>query len=84
MTFSYLISAPMINEVAAILLFGLFGWKIALIYVVSGLVIAIVVGIILGILAIALTKKHERTGVFGKALVGICINGLLFLPIFTV
>ncbi len=47
-TFSYLISAPMINEVAAILLFGLFGWKIALIYVVSGLIIAIVVGIILG------------------------------------
>jgi len=47
-TFSYLIAAPMINEVAAILLFGLFGWKIALIYVVSGLIIAIVVGIILG------------------------------------
>jgi len=47
-TFSYLIAAPMINEVAAILLFGLFGWKIALIYVASGLVIAIVVGIILG------------------------------------
>ena len=47
-TFSYLIAAPMINEVAAILLFGLFGWKIALIYIVSGLIIAIVVGIILG------------------------------------
>jgi uncharacterized membrane protein YraQ (UPF0718 family) len=47
-TFSYLIAAPMINEVAAILLFGLFGWKIALIYVASGLVIAIIVGIILG------------------------------------
>ncbi|MGV8087274.1 MAG: permease [Candidatus Woesearchaeota archaeon] len=47
-TFSYLIAAPMINEVAAVLLFGLFGWKIALIYVASGLVIAIVVGIILG------------------------------------
>jgi len=47
-TFSYLIAAPMINEVAAILLFGLFGWKIALIYVASGLIIAIVVGIILG------------------------------------
>jgi len=47
-TFSYLIAAPMINEVAAILLFGLFGWKIAVIYVVSGLLIAIVVGIILG------------------------------------
>lgn len=47
-TFSYLISAPMINEVAVILLLGLFGWKIALIYVLAGLVIAIFVGFILG------------------------------------
>jgi uncharacterized membrane protein YraQ (UPF0718 family) len=47
-TFSYLIAAPMINEVAAVLLLGLFGWKIALIYVVSGLVIAICAGFILG------------------------------------
>jgi uncharacterized membrane protein YraQ (UPF0718 family) len=47
-TFSYLISAPMVNEVAAVLLFGLFGWKVALIYIVSGVTIAIVVGYILG------------------------------------
>ncbi len=47
-TFSYLIAAPMINEVAAVLLLGLFGWKIALIYVVSGLIISIVAGFILG------------------------------------
>lgn len=47
-TFSYLIAAPMVNEVAVGLLYGLFGWKIALIYVVSGEVIAIVSGIILG------------------------------------
>jgi len=47
-TFSYLISAPMVNEVAAVLLFGLFGWKVALIYIVSGITIAIVVGYILG------------------------------------
>lgn len=47
-TFSYLIAAPMINEVAAILLLGLFGWKIALIYIISGLLIAIIVGFILG------------------------------------
>ena len=47
-TFSYLIAAPMINEVAAILLFGLFGWEIALIYIVSGFVIAVVAGYILG------------------------------------
>ncbi len=47
-TFSYLIAAPMVNEVALGLLYGLFGWKIALIYVVSGEIIAIVSGIILG------------------------------------
>lgn len=47
-TFSFLIAAPMINEVAVILLFGLFGWKVALIYVVTGLVIAITAGWVIG------------------------------------
>lgn len=47
-TFSFLIAAPMINEVAIVLLFGLFGWKTALIYVVTGLIIAIISGWIIG------------------------------------
>jgi len=47
-TFSYLISAPMVNEIAVVLLFGMFGWKIALLYVVSGVLLAIVAGVILG------------------------------------
>jgi len=47
-TFSYLIAAPLINEVAAALLWGLFGWKIALIYVASGWIISVVAGFILG------------------------------------
>ncbi len=47
-TFSYLISAPMVNEVAAVLLLGLFGWKVALIYIISGVLIAIIIGYILG------------------------------------
>ena len=47
-TFSFLIAAPMINEVAVVLLFGLFGWKTALIYVVTGLVIAITSGWVIG------------------------------------
>jgi len=47
-TFSFLIAAPMINEVAIVLLFGLFGWKTALIYVVTGLIIAIVAGWVIG------------------------------------
>jgi len=47
-TFSFLIAAPMINEVAVILLFGLFGWKTALIYVGTGLTIAIIAGWVIG------------------------------------
>jgi len=47
-TFSFLIAAPVINEVAIVLLFGLFGWKIAALYVASGLVIAIIAGVIIG------------------------------------
>lgn len=47
-TFSYLISAPMINEVALILLWGLFGIKVALLYIVSGLFVAIFGGLIIG------------------------------------
>lgn len=47
-TFSFLVASPMINEVALILLLGLFGWKIALIYIFSGLVIAIFSGVIIG------------------------------------
>lgn len=47
-TFSFLIAAPMINEVAVILLLGMFGWKTALIYVMTGLVIAIAAGWIIG------------------------------------
>ncbi|MFC2116660.1 permease [Bacteroidota bacterium] len=46
-TFSFLIAAPMINEVALVLLLGLFGWKVALIYMLTGLCIAIVSGFIL-------------------------------------
>jgi len=47
-TFSFLIAAPMINEVAVILLFGLFGWKVALIYILTGLTIAITAGWAIG------------------------------------
>ena len=47
-TFSFLISSPMINEVALVLLFGLFGWKVALLYAGTGLFIAIVAGWTIG------------------------------------
>ncbi len=47
-TFSFLVSSPMVNEVALIMLWGLFGWKIALIYIGTGLIVAIVAGIVIG------------------------------------
>jgi hypothetical protein len=47
-TFSFLISAPMVNEVALTLLFGMFGWRIALLYMSLGLAVAIVSGWIIG------------------------------------
>ncbi|MBK7625687.1 MAG: permease [Bacteroidales bacterium] len=62
-TFSFLISAPMINEVAVILLFGLFGWKVALIYVATGLVIAIFSGYVIGKLKL---ERHVENWVYEK------------------
>ena len=47
-TFSFLISAPMVNEIALVLLYGLLGWKVAAIYMVTGLLIAIVAGWTIG------------------------------------
>lgn len=47
-TFSFLISAPMVNEVALALLFGLFGWKVAGLYLALGLLVAITAGLIIG------------------------------------
>ncbi len=56
-TFSFLVSSPMVNEVALIMLWGMFGWKIALIYIGTGLMVAIVSGIIIGRLKM---EKHVQ------------------------
>jgi len=47
-TFSFLISAPMVNEIALGLLYGLLGWKVAAIYMGTGLFVAIGAGWIIG------------------------------------
>lgn len=60
-TFSFLIAAPMINEVALVLLMGLFGWKVTLIYVATGLSIAIISGYILDKLKL---KRYVADWVF--------------------
>lgn len=60
-TFSFLISAPMVNEIALVLLFGLFGWKIAALYLATGLSIALVAGIVIGKLRM---EKHVEGWVY--------------------
>jgi uncharacterized membrane protein YraQ (UPF0718 family) len=47
-TFSFLITAPMVNEIALALLLAMFGWRIALLYMATGLVIAISSGLVIG------------------------------------
>ncbi|OFY99061.1 MAG: hypothetical protein A2Z97_11525 [Bdellovibrionales bacterium GWB1_52_6] len=60
-TFSFLISAPMVNEVALVLLYGLFGWKVAALYLGTGLSIAIVSGWVIGRLKL---EKHVEAWVY--------------------
>jgi uncharacterized membrane protein YraQ (UPF0718 family) len=47
-TFSFLIASPMINEIAVIMLLGLFGWQVMALYIGTGLVISIIAGIVIG------------------------------------
>jgi uncharacterized protein len=54
-TFSFLVTAPMVNEVALVLLFGLFGWKVAILYMGTGLFVALTTGVIIGRLGM---EKH--------------------------
>lgn len=70
-TFSFLISSPMVNEIAVILLLGMVGWEITGLYILSGLIIAIAAGIIIGRLKLEgevesyvyeMLKKMEATG----------------------
>jgi uncharacterized membrane protein YraQ (UPF0718 family) len=60
-TFSFLISAPMVNEIALVLLFGLFGWKVAALYLGTGLLIAITAGWIIGRLKL---ERHVEDWVY--------------------
>lgn len=60
-TFSFLVASPMINEVALVMLWGLFGWQIALIYIFSGLVIAIISGLIIGQLKVEHLLENRAT-----------------------
>jgi len=60
-TFAFLVSAPMVNEIALALLYGLFGWRIAAIYAGTGLVIAVVSGWMIGRLGM---ERHVEEWVY--------------------
>jgi uncharacterized membrane protein YraQ (UPF0718 family) len=60
-TFSFLISAPMVNEIALVLLYGLFGWKVAALYMGTGLTIAVAAGWVIGRLRM---ERHVEDWVY--------------------
>jgi uncharacterized membrane protein YraQ (UPF0718 family) len=60
-TFSFLVSAPMVNEVALVLLFGLFGWKVAALYLGTGLLVAMASGWTIGRLKM---ERHVEPWVY--------------------
>jgi uncharacterized protein len=70
-TFSFLISSPMVNEVAVVLLWGLFGWKIAVIYMSAGLSVAIFAGFLIGKLKL---EKWVEEYVYKVQSMGAAVN----------
>lgn len=48
--FSFLITSPLVNEVAFVMMGGLFGWKLAILYAVSGILLGVICGVIIGLL----------------------------------
>jgi len=70
-TFSFLVSAPMVNEVALVLLVGLLGWKVAALYLSTGLAIAIVSGWVIGRLRLERYVEPWVYQVHGAAVDGI-------------
>jgi len=63
-TFSFLVSAPMVNEVALALLFGLFGWRVAALYLGTGLAIAMISGWVIGRMRM---ERHVEPWVYESA-----------------
>jgi uncharacterized membrane protein YraQ (UPF0718 family) len=84
-TLSFLVAAPMVNEVALVLLFGLFGWKVAVLYLVTGLAVAVASGFVLGRMKLErfvepwvyesmkadATYERERLGLEGRVAKGV-------------
>lgn len=79
-TFSFLISSPMVNEVAVGMLWSIFGWKIALLYIGTGVTIAIISGIIIGKLKM---EKYVEDYVYNIKLGSVEIEKLTWKQRFT-
>lgn len=60
-TFTFLISSPIVNEISLVMLFSIFGWKIALLYIFFGVLLAIIAGFIIGKLKM---EKHVEPYVY--------------------
>jgi uncharacterized membrane protein YraQ (UPF0718 family) len=60
-TFAFLITSPLVNEVAVVLFLGIFGWKVTLLYAVAGILIGTVGGIVLGRMKM---ENEVRTDMF--------------------
>jgi len=60
-TFSFLVSSPMVNEVALVLLLGMFGWRVAALYLGTGLLLAVVAGWVIGRLKM---ERHVEKWVY--------------------
>jgi uncharacterized protein len=73
-TFSFLVSAPMVNEVAVVLLFGLLGWQVAALYLTTGLVIAIAAGWTIGRLGL---ERHVEPWVYDVHAAGVDADAAL-------
>ncbi len=76
-TFSFLISSPMVNEVALVLLLGMFGWRVAALYVGTGLLLAIVAGWVIGRLRM---EKHVEEWVYAAPVGEGAQEGVLPFP----
>ncbi len=70
-TMSFLIASPLVNEIAIVMLLGLFGWKITVLYIVGGTTIAVVAGYVLGRLRL---EKWVEPFVFETRLHGVPID----------
>ena len=70
-SFSYLITSPLVNEVAFVIMGGLFGWRLAILYAVSGILLGVIAGMILGALKMedSIILNNDKKGIGRRDLI---------------